>query len=105
MTMAPAPDRTAARLIGAPMQKPLDAALWRLVTGEIGLQDLTPGLMGFYTLGHDAGMQAAQSAAQERADALQRECDMWYFVANNRGKKPGDWYRAQTERLWQEAYR
>ena len=31
------------------------------------------------------------------------ERDLWYFVANNKGKTPADFYRQTTSRLWDEA--
>ncbi|KGJ71901.1 hypothetical protein GY21_18960 [Cryobacterium roopkundense] len=49
-------------LIGCTVEKPLDAALWRLRSGEIGLEDLTPGLAGFCTLSHADGYAAGFTA-------------------------------------------
>lgn len=34
---------------------------------------------------------------------LRWERDCWYFVANNKGKTPADFYRHLTNRLWDEA--
>ena len=42
--------------IGAAVEAQLDATLWKLQAGTIGLHDLTPGLMAFYAIGHSDGI-------------------------------------------------
>ncbi|TFC26996.1 hypothetical protein E3O55_13025 [Cryobacterium sp. MDB1-18-2] len=58
-----------ATLIGATVEKALDATLWRLKSGELGLEDLTPALAAFYTIGHADGMaQMVYRLQQVEAD-------------------------------------
>lgn len=70
-------------LIGATVEKPLDASLWRMVTGEICLHDLTPALAGFYSVGFEDGRQ---SLAHELAKA-ENERDTFYERWANPGKE------------------
>jgi hypothetical protein len=75
------PTADARPLIGHTVEKALDAALWRLRTGEIGLEDLTPGLAGFCTLSHDDGFKAGvESVAIELRQALS-DRDRYYQAA------------------------
>jgi hypothetical protein len=64
-------------LIGSSVEKQLDAALWRLQNAEIGLQDLTGSLRGWYTVGYDAG----RASCQATIDKLSATCDRLYGVA------------------------
>lgn len=102
-SLAPDPaDSPKPALIGASMEKPLDATMWRLVLGEIGLHELTPGLAAFYTLGHAAGVDSiAPQLAQAIADR-----DRYYMAAFNTGKPPikiGPSY-ADLEKIRSEIY-
>jgi hypothetical protein len=56
-------------------------------------------LRALYLLGTIHGEQSQR----ERIERLTYERDVWYFCANNRGKKPGDFMRAQTTALWGQA--
>ena len=53
--------------VGATVEKALDSALWRLKSGEIRLEDLTPALMGFYSIGHTDGMAVMAHELQQCA--------------------------------------
>jgi hypothetical protein len=64
-------------LIGASVENQLDAALWRLLNGEIGLQDLTPALRGWYTVAHDDG----RASCRATIDKLTATADRLYMAA------------------------
>jgi hypothetical protein len=57
----------------------MDATLWRLISGEIGLRDLTPALAGFYTLGFDAG----RASLTTELDQACSDRDRYYNAAFN----------------------
>jgi len=84
--------------IGASVEKSLDDSLHKLLAGEIELSDLTPALQGWYVAGFVNGQQILPEDAH-----LRWEADLWYFVANNRGKTASDFYAGITTRLWEEA--
>ncbi|TFB92774.1 hypothetical protein [Cryobacterium sp. HLT2-28] len=63
--------------IGARVETHLDATLWKLKAGEIGLHDLTPALMGFYSIGHSDGIA---SVAPQLEQAL-ADRDRYYRAA------------------------
>jgi hypothetical protein len=64
-------------LIGASVEGPLDAALWQLQSGKIGLQDLTPALRGWYAVAYDDGRASCQATIER----LSATCDRLYGVA------------------------
>lgn len=64
-------------LVGAAVEKQLDATLWRLIAGEIGLHDLTPALAGWYTLGYDAG----RAAILPQLQGAEADRDRYYRAA------------------------
>ena len=76
-----------AELIGHTVEKPLDATLWRLRTGTVGLEALTPALRGFCTLSHDDGYAAGFIAGVESTSAELRQAiadrDRYYGAAFN----------------------
>ncbi|GAA2082396.1 hypothetical protein GCM10009840_18220 [Pseudolysinimonas kribbensis] len=86
--------------VGSTVETQLDDALWKLVGGELDLHDLTPALAGFYVVGHSDGYR---SGATYIDDGLRFERDAWYWVANNPGKRFGDFYAHISDRLWTEA--
>ncbi|TFB46510.1 hypothetical protein [Cryobacterium tagatosivorans] len=65
--------------VGATVEKALDSALWRLKSGEIRLEDLTPALMGFYSIGHTDGMAVMAHELQQCA----ADRDRFYNAAFN----------------------
>lgn len=85
----------------------LDALAVDLMAGNVELWQLSPALAQLhsfafengYLLGHAAGAAAVR---QEFAH-VEHEANLWYFVANNPGKRPGDYYTHQTNELWREA--
>jgi hypothetical protein len=80
----------ASELVGATAEKPLDASLWRLITGEIGLQDCTPALRAWYQFGFDDGRKAAQTEIGRLELQLANVCrerDSLYERLTNPGKK------------------
>ena len=83
--------------IGAELEGALDKALWGLVSGEIDLRDLTPALQAWYAVARADG---ERTATRDEIRRLERERDLWYFVAHNPGKTPGDFYAACTAELW-----
>jgi hypothetical protein len=54
-----------------------------------------------YLSGWARGFEARQS----EIDRLTWEAGLWYFCANNRGKRPSDYYASVTSDLWTEASR
>jgi hypothetical protein len=82
--------------IGASVDAVLEETLWRLVRAEIGLSDLTPALQAWWAV---AAEQGRQSANRDELARLEWQCDYWAWRAMNPGK---DYYRAATDRLWQE---
>jgi hypothetical protein len=90
-----------------PLRPETDARLERLAEGLI-LDVVSPrqfvgGLAAFYWAAYDGQAWAEANRADARAWRLEYERDVWYWVAHNPGKKPGDLYRATTNRLWAEA--
>jgi hypothetical protein len=67
-----------------------------LAWGRLSIPDLPASLRALYLLGTIHGEQSQR----ERIDRLTYERDTWYFCANNRGVKPGDYLRHQTSQLW-----
>ncbi|MFC5791915.1 hypothetical protein EDM22_13805 [Agromyces tardus] len=72
--------------IGATVEKALDATLWRLITGEIALHELTPALAGFYTIGHAHGVESVL----ERLRNTEHERDRYYELWTNPGTQLTD---------------
>lgn len=70
-----------------------------LAIAEVELPQLPDSLMEFHTYAFEAG----RASRQADIDRLRWERDLWYFVANNRGKRPSDYYKTATDRLWAEA--
>ncbi|HEY5224961.1 MAG TPA: hypothetical protein VIJ18_18175 [Microbacteriaceae bacterium] len=70
-------DKTA--LIGSTVEKSVDATLWKLVLGQIGLHDLTPALAAFWTLGHASGIASCRAQIAR----LENEADRLYVQAFN----------------------
>ena len=50
-----------------------------------------------------AGWLDGYHARDAEIARLRWETDLWYYCANNRGKRPTDYYAAATDRLWAEA--
>ncbi|MEB0265899.1 hypothetical protein [Cryobacterium sp. 10I5] len=68
-----------AALIGATVEKALDATLWRLKSGELRLEQLTPALAAFYTIGHSDGMAQMLYRLQQ----VEADRDRYYRAAFN----------------------
>ena len=49
-----------------------------------------------------AGWLDGYHARDAEIARLRWETDLWYYCANNRGKRPTDYYAAATDRLWAE---
>ena len=49
------------------------------------------------------GWAAGYESRQSEIDGLKWQRDLWYFVANNKGKRPIDFYGHLTNELWIEA--
>ncbi|MGO2111928.1 MAG: hypothetical protein ACTH31_09965 [Pseudoclavibacter sp.] len=67
------------RLVGASVERDLDAALTGLLAGRLDLAALTPGLSGFYFAGWNAGRE---SVAQ-RLERAEDEAARWFEIAHN----------------------
>lgn len=72
--------------IGATVEKALDATLWRLVTGEIGLQDCTSAIVGLYAIGFEHGRQSVLPLLERAQDERDRYYERW----QNPGKELTD---------------
>ena len=68
-------------LIGCTVEKPLEAALWRLRLGEIGLEELTPALAGFCTLFHADGFKAGVESVQPALKQATADADRYWRAA------------------------
>lgn len=86
ITLSPTPERLISEWAGA------------LLTGDMELWELPRSLSEFYTYAYEAGRESVTCDCEQ----LRFDRDRWYFVANNRGKKPGDYYQHLTNRLWAE---
>jgi hypothetical protein len=88
-------------------EKYLDQLGTDLMLGNLELWQLSPALLqlhtfawnGGYLLGHAQGI----ASARNEIDRLTYEADLWYFCANNKGKRPSDFYARATDALWAEA--
>jgi hypothetical protein len=67
--------------------------------GRVGLHQLSPGLLAFFTFSYEQGRDSRNAEVTR----LEYERDLWYFCANNKGKRPADFMRAQTDTLWAQA--
>ncbi|MGV8883449.1 MAG: hypothetical protein ACOH19_14970 [Rhodoglobus sp.] len=78
-----------------------------LILGNCELWQLPPSLSQFWTFAHEEGRahghRAGMIAAGHRIERLEYEANLWYFVANNPGKRPSDYRTHQTNALWNEA--
>lgn len=88
------------RRIGASVESELERELWRLVVGDRSLRDFTPALQAWWTIAYEEGRR---SSVREAVEGLRFSRDLWYFVANNPGKTPADYYARCTDALWSEA--
>jgi hypothetical protein len=52
-----------------------------------------------------AGWARGWESRQAEIDRLTWEAGLWYFCANNKGKRPSDYYASVTSDLWTEASR
>lgn len=66
-------------LIGYTVEKQLDAALWRLVQGDIGLHECTPALRGWYSVGHHDGIESCKRTILR----LEADVERYYLYAFN----------------------
>jgi hypothetical protein len=72
-----------------------------LMLAELELHQLPPALLEFYVYAYESGRESQQP----EIDHLKWDRDLWYFVANNKSKRPGDYYSHLTNELWNEATR
>lgn len=79
----------------------LDRLAAAIMRGEVGLNQLSGGLLAV-VCAVDLCRGDDLTAMTSRVARLEYERDLWYWCYAN-GKKPGDYYRAQTARLWAEA--
>lgn len=49
------------------------------------------------------GWIAGRDSLTAELERVRWERDLWYFVANNKGKRPTDFYSHATKALWAEA--
>ena len=80
------PDALPAPLIGHTVEKSLDAALSRLQSDEISLDDLTPALVKWYLTGHGAGLASTLpelTRVELERDQAVADRDRYYAAAFN----------------------
>ena len=73
----PSPAKPA--LIGAAVERALDGTVWDLVTGKIGLHDVTPAIAALYSVGFADGVASCGA----RIARLEHEADVLYVQAFN----------------------
>lgn len=73
-----------------------------LADGSISLAQLPMPVVSIYLLGYAHAEHRYACNHGEHIARLEHERDLWYFVANNPGKRPGDFMRAHTDLLWKE---
>jgi len=71
-----------------------------LQTGELEFGQLPDSLREFWVYAYEDG-RASAVCLQCARQCWER--DLWYFVANNPGKRPRDFYSHATSQLWAEA--
>lgn len=86
-TVTPAADRTISEWAVA------------LMTQQMEYWQLPDSLREFFTYAYEAGRE---SRGCDECDRLRFDRDLWYFVANNKGKRPGDYYTHLTNELWRQ---
>jgi hypothetical protein len=94
--------------IGASVEKPLDAALWKFRLDEIGLDDLTPALAAWYLEGHAAALASVLpelTRAEQTAERANADADRLYRLAYTPAPpiKLGPSY-AEVEKIRAEIY-
>ena len=80
------PDARLVPLIGHTVEKALDAALSRLQSDEISLDDLTPALVKWYLTGHGAGLASTLpelTRVELERDQAVADRDRYYAAAFN----------------------
>lgn len=65
-------------LIGHTVEKQLDAALYRLITGECSLHEYTSALRGFYSCGFWDGQESLRAKLENAEDARDRLYERLY---------------------------
>ncbi len=88
--------------ISATADEYLDRLAAALTLGQVGLHQLEGGVLAL-ALAVDTSSRDELRRLAAYVGHLEFERDLWHYCANNPGKKPGDYYRAQTARLWAEA--
>lgn len=71
-----------------------------LQLGTLELWQLPASLHELFVYAYEAGRSSVVCTSCER---LRWELRMWYFVANNPGKRPSDYHTHATNALWAEA--
>jgi hypothetical protein len=94
-----AEDNSSISRIGHTVDAVLEDLVWKLIDGQLGLQDFSPAFQLMWCLAADQGRA---SANRDEIERLTYERDLWYYVANNPGKRPRDFHRAHTDALWSE---
>lgn len=83
-----------------------DAFLDRLANayalGVIGLDRMQGGLLALVLAAAENGDRAIVQRLTERLARVEREADVWYWVAQNPGKRPGDLYADTTREFWRQ---
>lgn len=73
-----------------------------IADGSMSLGQLPLPVVSLYLLGYAHAEYRYACNHSEQITRIEHERDLWYFVANNPGKRPGDFMRAHTDLLWKE---
>lgn len=83
-----------------------DAFLDRLADayalGVIGLDRMQGGLLALVLAASENSERAIVQRLTERLARVEREADVFYWVSNNPGKRPGDLHAATTAEFWRQ---
>lgn len=94
-------DTNSTGLVGHTVEKQLDGSLWRLVLGELGLQDLTPALRGFYSIGFAHGQESMRRPLDQAEADRDRYYERWQHGADLPDVRLRR-MRAEAEDYWRE---
>lgn len=70
--MRPISEQVNVHRVGHTVERQLDTTLWLLLNGDLGLQDLTPALAGFYSIGFADGQDSLRARLQTETDTADR---------------------------------
>lgn len=70
-------------------------------SGDIDLTQISDGALNPRYEVFIAGWSTGYESRENEIARLRWERDLWYFCANNKGKRPSDFYTHHTDTLWE----